>query len=125
MLNLPFQKLGIWQKSMSLAKDIFELTKKLPKEETYALTSQIRRAACSVPSNIAEGSQRGTYKDFAHFLHISKGSLAELVTQIILAKDFRYISEVEADEILKKIDEVSKMIFAFRRKLTSPRSDME
>jgi four helix bundle protein len=119
MQKLPFQKLEIWRKSMALAKMVFELTELFPKSELYGLVSQLRRAACSVPSNIAEGSQRGSSKEFAHFLLIAKGSLAELQTQVILAHDFKYISQDTLDSFLSAADEISKMIFSLHRKLTS------
>lgn len=87
MLNLPYQKLHIWGKAMLLAKKIYVITSQFPKQEIYGMTSQMRRAAVSIPSNIAEGSQRGTNKDFANFIGIARGSLAELETQFILARD--------------------------------------
>src|SRR3989338_3135533 len=82
-----FKDLLVWQKSMKLVKEIYAITRSFPKNEEYALTVQLRRCAVSIPSNIAEGSRRGTQKDFIQFLRIADGSAAELETQLILAKD--------------------------------------
>ena len=95
MLNLPYQKLRIWLKSMELAEKIYALTSIFPKHEMYGLRSQIRRAAVSIPSNIAEGSQRGSNKEFANFISIARGSLAEVETQLILANRIGYVNEEE------------------------------
>ena len=76
----------VWQKSIELVSQIYSTSKSWPKEEIYGLTNQLRRAAISVPSNIAEGAARGTSRDFARFLHISLDSLAELETQVIIAE---------------------------------------
>lgn len=98
---------------------VYGKLKGFPVEERFALCDQIRRAAVSVPSNIAEGYGRETHKDFAHFLSLSKGSLYELDTQLDLAVDLGYISKDE--QLESKIDEISRMLSAFRtRLLTSP-----
>jgi four helix bundle protein len=119
MLKLPFQKLVIWQKAMQLASGIFVATKLFPESESFGLTSQIRRAGNSVPSNIAEGSQRGSNKDFAKFILVAKGSLAEVQTQLILAHNFGYLTEKKLDPLLQSADELSRMLFAFHKKLTT------
>jgi four helix bundle protein len=119
MLKLPFHKLLIWQKSMRLAKEIYVLTKMFPKSEMYGFVSQMRRAAVSVPSNIAEGSQRGSNKEFLHFISIAQGSLAELETQCILSSDIGYTKSGELESIIIKIHEVARMITAFRKSLTT------
>ena len=87
-------ELRAWQSAMSLVKDIYRITALFPKEEMYALTSQMRRAAVSIPSNIAEGAARGTDKEFAHFLHVARGSLSELETQLIIAHELAYVEEL-------------------------------
>lgn len=102
---------------MGLARNVYKLTKIFPKDELYALTSQLRRCAVSIPSNVAEGSQRGSDKEFGHFTLIARGSLAELETQLILANDFSYISKMELDELLFEIDELNRMFNAFYSKL--------
>ncbi len=88
-----FRELKIWQKGRTLVKDVYELTTFLPKEETFGLTSQIKRSVISIPSNIAEGAGRGSDKDFNRFLDIAYGSCFELETQLILCVDLTYISE--------------------------------
>lgn len=119
MIRLPFKKLDVWKKSMTLTKNIYSLTKEFPREELYCLTSQMRRCAISIPSNIAEGSQRTSEKEFRNFLLISKGSLAELETQMLLAIEFKYIQETLAKKILTDADEIGKMLHGLQSKLTS------
>ncbi len=114
---LPFQKLHIWTKSMSLAKETYRLLRLFPKEELYGLSSQMRRASVSIPSNIAEGSQRNSSKEFSHFLSIARGSLAELQTQYILAYEIGYISQPQFDVIIQLLEEVGKMMRAFQGSL--------
>ncbi|MGB6607166.1 MAG: four helix bundle protein, partial [Atribacterota bacterium] len=89
-----FQDLRIWQIGIEVVKDIYIVTKKFPKEELYGLTSQMRRSAVSVPSNIAEGFRRYHNKEYKQFLHIALGSCAELETQIIIANELDYINEI-------------------------------
>ncbi|AJF06874.1 four helix bundle protein [Geoalkalibacter subterraneus] len=85
--------LRLWQESMILVREIYEATEKFPRDEVYSLTNQMRRAAISVPSNIAEGAGRMGPKEFLQFLSIARGSLSELDTQIILAKDLGYLND--------------------------------
>jgi four helix bundle protein len=118
MTKLPFRELIVWQKSVSLAKTTYKLTKKFPSEELFALTSQVRRSAVSVPSNIAEGSQRRTDKDFLQFLHIAKGSLAELETQILLAQELFQLPIEECASLMKDITEVSKILLGLIRSVS-------
>jgi four helix bundle protein len=92
------EDLEVWKESMSLAKKVHQNTKNFPKDEIYGITSQIRRAAVSIPSNIAEGSARQSDKELIQFIYIALGSLAELQTQLILSKDFGYLSDdMESD----------------------------
>ncbi len=112
-----FKKLHVWQKSRQLVKDIYEVSQDFPKEEMYGLTSQIRRSAISVPSNIAEGCGRSTNADTARFLDIAQGSCFELETQIILSFDLNYISETVVRDLWKRTDEVQKMIDGFKNSL--------
>jgi four helix bundle protein len=86
-------ELKVWQDAMTLAKEIYRFTENFPKDEAYGLTSQIRRAAVSVPSNIAEGAGRNGNREFLKFLYIARGSLSELETQLILAKDIGYLAD--------------------------------
>src|SRR3989338_2808716 len=85
----------VWQKGIDLSRAIYKLTGEFPQREVYALSSQMRRAAVSIPSNIAEGKARRTAKDFVHFLHIAFGSAAELETQLLIAKQLSFVDENE------------------------------
>jgi len=103
-------KLVVWQKSHELTLKIYEITKNFPKEELFGLTSQIRRAATSVPSNIVEGKARGSSKDFKRFLLIARGSLEELKYQILLSKDLNYIDEDKNNELQNIAKEVGRLL---------------
>jgi len=116
MNRLPFQKLQIWQKGMQIAREIYRITKSFPKEELYGLTSQLRRAAVSIPSNIAEGNQKLSDKEFFYFILIAKGSLAEVQTQLILAQDFQYVASADFAALYTLTDELQKMIYVFCEK---------
>jgi len=107
----------VWQKGMGLAKRLYALTRAFPSDERFGLVSQIRRASVSVPSNIAEGQARGGKKEFAQFLYIAKGSLAELDTQIELAKEIGYIKENESKEIGQLIAELQRMLHSLIQKV--------
>lgn len=119
MLKLPYKKLSIWQKAMDIAETVYTVTKDYPKEERFGLIAQMRAAATAVPSNIAEGSQRTTNKDFANFILIAKGSLAELETQTLLSQRFGYLSDAKTQQLLDGIDELSRMMYSFRNTLTT------
>jgi len=112
-----FKDLRIWQKGIEIVSDIYLLTKKFPKEELYGLTSQIRRSAISVPSNIAEGFRRYHNKEYKQFLHISLGSCAELETQIAIAKNLKYITEEKEIELTEKLDHICRMTSNLIKKL--------
>jgi four helix bundle protein len=105
-----FKDLIAWQKAMDLVMDIYEITKQFPREEIYGLTSQLRRAAVSIPSNIAEGQARFSKRDFRHFLRTSKGSLAEVQTQIAIAGRLEFISKVDQDELEMKMHELARIL---------------
>lgn len=114
-----YKDLIIWQKGIKLVVLVYKLTKKFPQDEIYALTSQIKRASVSIPSNIAEGFGRRTDKSFGHFLNISRGSLNELETQLVIAKELDFIKDENVYiEILSLIEEESKMLNAFSKSLT-------
>ncbi|MFK7946598.1 MAG: four helix bundle protein [Saprospiraceae bacterium] len=108
-----FKKLKVWQKSRQLVKEVYLLTKKFPKDELFGLTSQVRRAVISIPSNIAEGCGRNTNKDTKRFVDIAQGSSFEVETQIILAYDLDYISKEEVNIVWENINEVQKMLRGF------------
>lgn len=98
-----FRGLIVWQKSMDLAKEVYVFARKLPTEERFGLTNQLQRCGVSIPSNIAEGSKRGTRKDFGQFLRIASGSAAELETQLQLAGDIYGFEYPKAQLLLKEV----------------------
>ena len=113
-----YKDLLIWQKGIKIVCLVYPLVKSFPQEELYALTSQIKRASISIPSNIAEGYGRNTDKSFSHFLDISRGSLFEIETQLLIANELGFITnETLYPEILSQIEEESKMINAFSKTL--------
>ncbi|MDH5366999.1 MAG: four helix bundle protein [Cyclobacteriaceae bacterium] len=105
-----FKEFKVWQKSRALVKDVYILLRAFPDDEKFGLISQMKRAAISIPSNIAEGTGRGTNKDFNRFLYISLGSSYELETQFILSQDLEFIKDEKAHEIINNISEVQRMI---------------
>ena len=104
-----YQKLEVWKRSMDVVSSVYSLVKKLPTEETYALSDQMRRAAVSIPSNIAEGQSRGD-KEFVQFLKIARGSRAELETQLLICVRLNYLTEEDIRSCLTLLEEISKMI---------------
>lgn len=116
-----YRELIAWQKAMDLAVAVCEQTRTFPREEVYGLTSQLSRAAVSVPSNIAEGQGRHTTKDFIRFLGVARGSLQEAETQIILAKRLGYVNASQEAQLLDHCAEVSRLLHgltnALKRKL--------
>jgi len=112
-----FQDLRIWQIGIEVVKDIYILTKKFPKEELYGLTSQMRRSAISIPSNIAEGFRRYHNKEYKQFLYIALGSCAELETQIIIANELDYINETNKTELIEMIKYICRMTVKLINKL--------
>ena len=112
-----FKDLRIWQKGIEIVSDIYISTKNFPKEELFSLTSQLRRSAISIPSNIAEGFKRFHNKEYKQFLFITLGSCAELETQIIIAKELKYIDENEEVKLVEKLDHIGKMISSLIKKL--------
>ena len=112
-----YQNLRVWQKSIGLVTDIYELTKKFPKDEIYGMTSQMRRCAVSIASNIAEGSQRSSKKDFSHFLQIAKSSAAEPETQLIISHNLKYITKIEKEENIEKVIDIRRMLSGLIAKL--------
>lgn len=112
-----FREIKAWQLSRSLVKDIYVLTAKFPDDERFGLISQIRRAAISIPSNIAEGSGRSD-KDFARFLSISLSSAYEVETQLILSFDLAFATKEDLEEIGQKVREIQRIIYGLHRKLS-------
>lgn len=114
-----YKELVAWQKAMDLVEAVYRLTRLFPKEEIYALTNQIRRAAVSIPSNIAEGQGRNGTTEFRHFLAIAYGSLQELETQLLIAQRLGYASEDELSPLLHRIHEVCRVTNGLVRSLAS------
>ena len=114
-----YKDLLIWQRSMGLTKLVYQLTKSFPADERYGLISQLRRAAVSIPSNIAEGQARKGTSEFLQFLSIATGSLAELETQLLLSVELSYCKQADLTFLLQEIDELQKMIVALRRRLSA------
>lgn len=110
MPTSDYKELKVWQKSIDLTVSIYEFVKTLPREETYALSDQMRRAVVSIPSNIAEGHGRISDKDCIKFLSIARGSLLEVETQIIICNRLNYISNEKTTNLIDSITEISKMI---------------
>ena len=112
-----FKDLKVWQKSYTLCLEIYKISVKFPKEERYGLTSQVRRAAVSVPSNIAEGYGRKTKADYCRALYIAYGSLCEVETQILLSGDLGFLPEDLMANILENLSEVERMLKALIKSL--------
>ena len=110
MSSTDFRKLIVWQKSKDLAVNIYKLTSTGNLAKDYSLIDQMRRASLSIPSNIAEGNDRGTEKELIKYLYISKGSLSELLTQLEIAKEIDYIDESIYLDLVNRCTEVSKML---------------
>ena len=112
-----YQELVVWQRAMEVAKLTYLLVRKLPKEETYSISDQMRRAAVSIPSNIAEGHARNATRQFLHFLNIANGSKAELQTQLLICEQVGYLTNEDISELVNKLDEVGRMIYALSKTL--------
>jgi four helix bundle protein len=112
-----FKELKAWQKALSIVSKVYKLVLKFPEEEKFVLTSQIKRAVVSISSNIAEGSGRGTNKDFAHFLDFALGSSYELESELLVAVELNYISLTDCDEIFSSLIEIQRLITGFQKTL--------
>jgi len=113
MGNMPvkkYQELIAWQKAIALVTKVYEMTRKFPGDEIYGLTSQLRRAAVSIPSNIAEGQGRASTGEFIQFLCHARGSLYEVETQVIVAQNLRYISDGQRDKVIDAASELGRIL---------------
>jgi four helix bundle protein len=119
MRSSDFRELKVWQKAMDLTVEVYMAVQHLPKDETYALSDQMRRAAVSVPSNIAEGHGRDSSKEFIRFLSMARGSLRELSTQIEICERLHYLEETRTSVSKTLIVEVDKMLTSLANKLTT------
>ncbi|WP_058102632.1 four helix bundle protein [Maribacter dokdonensis] len=112
-----YRELHIWKKVMQLVEEIYFLSKKLPDDEKFGLTSQIKRCSVSIPSNIAEGAGRNSNKEFAHFLSIANGSTTELETQLILTVNLKFLLETDINNALVLCQEIKNMNYALQKSL--------
>ena len=117
-----FRDLRVWQAGIELVQIVYELTSKFPRSEIYGLASQMQRAAVSVPSNIAEGHTRESTREYLQHLSIAQASLAELETQLEIAKLLNYISEAEMLRVVEKISSLGRQLFALRNALMNPKA---
>ncbi len=116
-----YRDLVVWQKSIALAKVVYQVTAKFPGEEKFGLIAQMRRAAVSIPSNVAEGQARNTTGEFVQFISHAEGSAAELDTQLHLSVELGFVSADQAAPIFASIDEIRRMLNSLRRRLSGAR----
>jgi four helix bundle protein len=114
-----FRELRVWQAAINLVERIYRLTKRFPKEETYGLVSQMRRAAVSIPSNIAEGHTREHIKEYLHHLSMAQASLAELETQLEISGRLKFLHSDELKERLSEVNSLGRQMYALRNSLTT------
>jgi four helix bundle protein len=117
-----YRKLEVWQEGRVLARLVYEATRGFPREEAYGLVSQARRAAVGVPTNLAEGSGRGTQKDYARFVSFAIGSICELETLVILAEDLGLMSPEQTAPLHQRIERIRRMLVRFRQRLAGGRT---
>lgn len=117
MKSSDYKQLKVWQKAMDLTIEVYDLIKKLPKEEIYGLSDQMRRSVVSIPSNIAEGQGRNSDREFVNFLSIARGSLWELETQLEICKRLGYIDNNQMSNAFVLTTEISKMINSLSKNL--------
>ncbi len=115
-----YRNLKVWQKAVELATDVYRISGSFPKEETYGLTSQIRRSVVSIASNIAEGAGRNHKNEFVQFLSIAYASAYELETQLIIAKNLKFLSNPDFELLIKAVEEVQKMLYGLKVSIGKP-----
>ena len=116
---MHYKDLVVWQRAMDLVVEVYRLTKKLPKDELYGLTNQLRRAAVSIPSNIAEGNARTSSGDYLRFLSIARGSNAEVEIQLLICVRLDYLAQEDIETALELCNETGKMITTMIKKIRS------
>jgi four helix bundle protein len=114
-----FTNLRVWQQSHSLALQVYELTRTFPSDERFGLVSQLRRAVTSIPTNVAEGSKRRSGRDYARFLNVAEGSLAEVEYLLMLSRDLGFIKRADVELALQNVGEIARMLHALRVKVES------
>lgn len=112
-----YKELKVWQKAIELTGNVYELTKSFPDDEKFGLKSQVQRSAVSIPSNIAEGSGRGSQKEFSNFLSIALGSAYELETQLIICTKLQFADNEKTAKLLVQVEEIQKMLFGLKKSL--------
>ena len=113
-----YKDLIAWQKAMDLVVEVYAVTENFPKREIYSLTDQLRRAAVSIPSNIAEGQAHFSMREFLHFLRHARGSLAEVETQVLIAQRLTYLSEIQVARLVERVDELGRILSGLIGSLT-------
>ncbi len=116
-----FKKLDVWNDAIKIGKRVYDTTKEFPGDEKYGLVSQLRRAAVSISSNIAEGCGRKTDRDFVNFLHIAMGSLREVESQLFISKELGYLSEDKLLGMERELDKLGKMLMGFINYISNDR----
>ena len=119
-MEKPHKRLDVWKLSMELVPEVYRLTGKFPAEERYGLKAQLRRAAVSVPTNIAEGAARNTKREFANFLHMAQGSISELDTELEIAVVLGYVSRTELPSLTERMERIDKMLTGLIKSLRNP-----
>ena len=117
MVVNSYEDLNVWQRAMDLVEGVYRSTERFPQAEMYGLTSQLRRAAVSIPSNIAEGNARESTKEYLHYLSIAQGSLAELETQLVLAGRLGLLDQTQLEPLCALVAEVRRMAYGLRNAL--------
>lgn len=121
-MEKPHKKLNVWKAAIELVSEIYVISRSFPAEEKYSLTSQMKRAAISVASNIAEGAARKTKKEFIQYLHVAQGSISELDTQLEIAKRLKYVTEDKVSSLDVSMEKIDKMLSGLIRHQQSPHS---
>jgi four helix bundle protein len=119
-MDKPHKRLDVWKLSMDLVSDVYGITANFPAEERYSLTAQLRRAAISIPSNIAEGAARNTKREFASFLHVAQGSVSELDTQLEIAVALGHVDRDALSDVAKRMERIDKMLTGLIKSLQTP-----
>lgn len=112
-----YRDLKVWQRGQALALEVYRRTEGFPQKERFGLTAQLRRAAVSVPTNVAEGSRRQGPQDYARFLNYAEGSIAEMGSLLLLSRDLGYLDATMAEKLLTEADEIGRMLYALRNKV--------
>jgi four helix bundle protein len=118
----PHEKLDVWKRAVDLVVEVYRATEAFPKEEKFGLTSQVRRAAVSIPANIAEGAARASTKEFLNFLSIAQGSASEVATELLIAHRLGYLEDALYRRLLTRLDDISRMILGLSKHLKSRES---